>query len=412
MSDNLIYMRKFLSFVAIFVSLISNIYSQQSAYDFFVLAENASKNNNCKQAIVYYDKAIALNKFYYDAYLAKAKCYMSLNNKNEAMNKINQVLTMKKDYAPALFMRAEYYYHDKMYKEAINDLIDVISQNKYYYPAHELLVETYVSLKDYNNALNEINFLISEQPAEYKYLLKRAFIYKNLNQYDNAIKDCNNLINKGILIGEAYCLKGDINIELMKNNEAFTDYSNAIYHNFYTREMLITYLNMAIKDNKLPEAQHALELLINNYEEKNAYYHLLLGKIFIDQKNYESAINTLNIAISLRPNYDTAYVYRAMAKRFINKDPLNDIRRAIYLNSKNTLAYEELGIYYINKKLYSQALENLNTAIKLNPSGRAYYYRAIVWDINGDRTSACADLQQSINLGYIEAKASYDKICH
>jgi len=54
----------------------------------------------------------------------------------------------------------------------------------------------------------------------------------------------------------------------MKNNEAFTDYSNAIYHNFYTREMLITYLNMAIKDNKLPEAQHALELLINNYEEK------------------------------------------------------------------------------------------------------------------------------------------------
>ena len=114
MSDNLIYMRKFLSFVAIFVSLISNIYSQQSAYDFFVLAENASKNNNCKQAIVYYDKAIALNKFYYDAYLAKAKCYMSLNNKNEAMNQINQVLTMKKDYAPALFMRAEYYYHDKM----------------------------------------------------------------------------------------------------------------------------------------------------------------------------------------------------------------------------------------------------------------------------------------------------------
>jgi tetratricopeptide (TPR) repeat protein len=405
-------MEKFFAFIIVFFLIIVNIFSQQSAYDFMALGKSASENNNCKQALVYYDKAISLNKFYYDAYLAKADCYLSMNNKKEALNQINQVLTIKKDYAPALYMRAELYINDKMYREAINDLKEVISQNKYFYPAHSLIVEAYIYLKDFNNALNEINFLISERPNEYDYLLKRAYIYKNLNQYDNAIKDCNTLINKGNLIGEAYALKGNINLELMKNNEAFIDYSMAINNNFHTQEMLATYLDMALKENKLAEAQHALELLIKNYEQKNSYYHMLLGKILIDQKYYESAINSLNTAISLRPNYDSAYVYRAMAKRLIDKDPQNDIRRAIYLNSKNALAYEELGIYYINKKLYSQALENLNTAIKLDPSGRAYYYRAIVWDINGDRASACADLQQAVKLEYKDAKVSYDKICH
>lgn len=50
---------------------------------------------NYKQAIHNFDKAISLNTFYYDAYLEKAKCYLAINNKSEALNEINKVINLK-----------------------------------------------------------------------------------------------------------------------------------------------------------------------------------------------------------------------------------------------------------------------------------------------------------------------------
>lgn len=405
----------FTLFLIICISLstfiISKIHAQESAYDFFLIGKNMYDAQNYKQAIHNFDKAISLNTFYYDAYLEKAKCYLAINNKSEALNEINKVINLKRNYAPALYMRAEYWMNEKQYKQAITDLKEVVLQNKYYYPARELLANAYYNINDFQNALNEINFLISEQPTEYKYLLKRAHINKDMKQWNEAIKDCNTLISKNKFANEAYALRGTILLEQNKNNEAFDDFSRAIANNYFTKELLLIYLNMSMKNDKLINSQQALELLIKNYEPKNSYYHLLLGKILIKEQKYDIAISVLKNAISLRPNYDTAYVYLGMAKRLISKDPINDLRKAIYLNPKNSLAYEELGIYYIDKKLYSQALDNLITAIKLNPTGRAYYYRAIVWDLNRNKENACLDLKKAKELNYKEAQIAFNKIC-
>jgi tetratricopeptide (TPR) repeat protein len=130
-------------------------------------------------------------------------------------------------------------------------------------------------------------------------------------------------------------------------------------------------------------------------------------------ENHDEAIINFNRAISLDRNNEEAYINRADSKVATGKDAsaLSDYNRIINLNPKNGYAYEGRAIYWFKKERFDLASEDFEKAIKFAPTGRAYFYRGAMRDMQGDNKGACEDLHEAVNLEYPGAKEAMERVC-
>jgi len=85
---------------------------------------------------------------------------------------------------------------------------------------------------------------------------------------------------------------------------------------------------------------------------------------------------------------------------------INDFNKAIELNPQYVKAYYNRGVAYNSLGMYEQALNDLNIAIELNPQdAKACHTRGITYANSGNYQKAIMDLQKAIELdpGYAEA---------
>jgi tetratricopeptide (TPR) repeat protein len=69
------------------------------------------------------------------------------------------------------------------------------------------------------------------------------------------------------------------------------------------------------------------------------------------------------------------------------------------------------GVYYMERNKASEALDDLNKAVKITQSAKAFYYRgALLYDMK-KTDDACSDLKKAKELGYAEAKKKADLVC-
>ena len=147
-------------------------------------------------------------------------------------------------------------------------------------------------------------------------------------------------------------------------------------------------------------------------------------------RNYKSAINDLDKAISLTPNFALAYFLRAMARYNqikidgISEEPLKggaeaaqmkklekytqlkevltDWDKLIELNPRMAIAYFNKGNTLLEMQDYVEAINAYNKAIELDAVlGEAYYNRGFVYLKMGNKEKGIADLSKAGELGVI-----------
>ena len=147
-------------------------------------------------------------------------------------------------------------------------------------------------------------------------------------------------------------------------------------------------------------------------------------------RNYKSAIEDLNKAIALTPNFAMAYFLRAMARYNqikiddISEEPLkgatdvvqmkklekysrlkevlNDWGKLIELNPRMAIAYFNKGNTLLEMQDYVEALNAYSKAIELDATlGEAYYNRGFVYLKIGNKEKGILDLSKAGELGVI-----------
>lgn len=156
---------------------------------------------------------------------------------------------------------------------------------------------------------------------------------------------------------------------------------------------------------------------------------------FITVKNYASAINDLDRAISLTPDFAPAYMLRAQARyrlfdasgnisdvpegvdggkidavtregldRKTLDDIISDYDRVIELTPGNPFAYYNKAVALISRSDYAEAEKALDKALELKADfGQAYYNRGFVRLRNGRRADGINDLSRAGELGVVSA---------
>ena len=134
----------------------------------------------------------------------------------------------------------------------------------------------------------------------------------------------------------------------------------------------------------------AIELNPNNiaaYYARAGTYHALSIRNENDAKKFRTlAINDLNKAIEIKPDYSDAYGYRGMIYYFA-KDytkAINDFNRAIEIDPTNAQNYIYRSLYYTQVlKDNNRALADLNKAIELEPNNaHCYINRATFYELD------------------------------
>jgi tetratricopeptide (TPR) repeat protein len=124
--------------------------------------------------------------------------------------------------------------------------------------------------------------------------------------------------------------------------------------------------------------------------------------------NPEKAIEYLNNAIKLNPDYVEAYCNRGTAYNNLGQyqRAIEDFSKAILLKLDYADAYNNRGFSYSGLGQYQRALDDFSKAILLQPNdANAYYNRGLVYYVLSQKQRAIEDYSKAIRIKPDYAKA-------
>ena len=136
------------------------------------------------------------------------------------------------------------------------------------------------------------------------------------------------------------------------------------------------------------------------HECESATECAIIGKKFIEQKEYKNAIECFNKAIEMDENEYFAYAYRAKANYYLKNydQTLKDADKSIEIKP-NSVAYGMKSSVNILKGNFHEAIENSSKALELNPKyAKCYEVRAKAEFETADYINALKDSNKAINL--------------
>ena len=155
---------------------------------------------------------------------------------------------------------------------------------------------------------------------------------------------------------------------------------------------------------KHTDPKKAIEYLNNAIKLQPDYADAYVnrGIAYSNLGQYQRAIQDYNEAIRLKPDYAMAYYNRGLAYgRDLGQHQraIEDFNEAIRLKPDYAPAYNNRGLAYSYLKQYQRAIEDFNEATRLKPDPATYYNRGNTYGIGlGQHQRAIEDYNQAIRL--------------
>ncbi len=232
--------------------------------------------------------------------------------------------------------------------------------------------------EDYMLSIQYFNQAIQAKPYLARPYFLRAIAKLNLDDYAGAEADASKALELNPFLSDAWEVRGVARQNLGRTREAVDDYD------------------------------HAIELLPRNR-------HLIFNKALAlqDIEEYERADTAFNELLRYYPNFDNGYIGRARL-RLVRADTVGataDIEKALSINKNALNAYIMRADIAINSaKDYKGALDDMNTAIRLQPKFAGLYINRAFLRYNlDDYFGAMADYDYALQLEPLNQTALFNR---
>ncbi len=421
-----------------------------------------TENKNFRQALEDYDKAISLDKNNELAYFNRGLLRASLGDKNNALADFTKVLELNPSNTDALWQKATVENALGNYSQSIKDFSKIIEQYPYFIPAYSGIAEAYQKLGDEKNAFryrqmaynieqNKNNIRKEELAAGNKIAkeTQKNVSEKNLDFFNRfAVQDKNDTAGESKynnnIRGAIQNRYADV---VNEKNFVLTYYSKAdeirrtnLFHlsiERYNSQKKLP-LPLKITNNELPLtaemiSQHfdAINNISAQLEQNSSDADIYFARAieFALVQDFKSAIDDLNKAISLKPDFMPAYFTRANIRyKMIETNsngnlsgsankPVNDIGsnnqlkfdmelilrdydKVIELVPDFTFAYYNKANVLTAIRDFRSAVSYYSKAIDIDPDfAEAYFNRGLTYLFIGDDKNGLSDLSKAGELG-------------
>ena len=226
----------------------------------------------------------------------------------------------------------------------INNALDLMKNNKY-----EEAIEAFKDMLDTH----------SENKAEI--LNNIGVAYANLNKLEEAEENFVNSLKINPMFAQTYTNLADLYykrhelelaIDILLTGEGYLPEDVVIPH-YLAR----VYMEDARLDLAIDELDKVLEAQPENYD---AYYDL--GKVYFDLGDWASAIANFESVVEFKK--DNALIYYYLGQAYEANDEIDkaisNYLKALTINDKFHPAYKKLGILFLARRDYEDALEYFN----------------------------------------------------
>lgn len=259
-------------------------------------------------------------------------------------------------------------------------LLEIEPDNdKIYYELGHL----YLQKNDSLPAVNAFSMALEKEEENPFYHNSIAFALVQLEQYDDAIEHYQKAININpdpywtSIVCQAL---GSVYLEIKRNHEA----------------AIVLYQTAAVLN---PESEES---------------HLSIGDAYFSVEDYDNAIKAYCDAIKINPDNAKSYCKCGMAlwEKDYTEEAIVAYNKAIALNSDYPIAYNNLGVIYLDDIGNTQeAIELFEKAIEGNKSYTlAYFNIGRAYAIIGENTKAAKYFQRALDLNVVTGELDEDDI--
>jgi|GEM_PF-465038 len=360
-----------------------------------------------ESGIACFDKAIAINPAYSDAYYNRANAYHDKGNLEQAVSDYSKAIEINPVYLKAYYNRGVFYYDKGNLVQAISDYNKVIAINPAYSDVYYNRAKAYYDKGDLEQAISDYSRAIEINPAYTKVYRSRGSAYFDKGDFEQAISDYSRAIEINPKDSEAYNNRGIAYHKKGKLGQAVSDYSKAIEINPKNSEAYnnrgITYHKKGDYEQAITDYSKAIEI---NPKDSEAYNNR--GVVYFVKGKLEQAIADYNKAIEINPKDSEAYNNRGMAhhKKGNLELAIVDYSKTIEINPKYSEAYNNRGMAHHKKGNLVQAVSDYSKAIEINPAySKAYCNRGSVYHDKDDLVQAITDYSKGIEINPKDAEA-------
>jgi tetratricopeptide (TPR) repeat protein len=186
---------------------------------------------------------------------------------------------------------------------------------------------------------------------------KRARIYLEKEQYTQALDDINEAIYEQDNVGEYFLLRGKVNRELGKIDDALEDAQRAEALQQSSPELYILLADILQAKNRFNEAAGYLNQALKMAPyDASAYY--VKGILQARQGDSLAALSSLNFAMNANPRLLRAYEQSTVINR-----KLKNLDRALFINSSAIKRFPDIANLHFHQGEIFVALAKPDTAI-------------------------------------------------
>ncbi|XP_039712438.1 tetratricopeptide repeat protein 6-like [Pteropus medius] len=357
----------------------------QMAFDCFTkavkanpdLAEGFYQRGLCKvklrkdSSILDFNRAITLDPKYYEAYLSRVAFYGLKGRYSKAILNCNEAIKIYPQSVRAYIYRGVLKYYNKTYKLAITDLTTAINMDKNSYVAFYNRALCFTRIGELRMALTDYGIVLLLNAGETVTLntfINRGLIYEELEQYSFALED----FKQAALIS--------------KTNVGLCQATAMCYYRNKEFEEAVNFFTWAININ--PCFLDAYVGRGNSYME---YGH--------DEATKQAQKDFLR-ALHFDPTYIKARIslgYNLQAQEKFQK-AWHHFTVAIEVDPKSYLAYEGRAVVCLQMSDNFAAMQDINTAIKINTTAEFLTNRGVIHEFMGQQQNAMKDYQAAVSL--------------
>lgn len=355
-----------------------------------------------KSATTNFEKAIKISPKDATALFYLANCYDNLNRLSDAESYYIKVLEIRENYIDA--------YKNlciicmKIGKE--NNAIEYAMKAKEIAPqdyTFDYLIGTaYVALKIYNKGIEYLEAALALNPEHFQIYNNLGTAYLLVGSREKAI-DC---YKKAIKIRPkdaiSYYNIGSI-YQIQNKHEQACDYFEKAYHLDNQENYLISLALSELKSMQLEKAAKHYKALAILHPEKDSFqynlascYELMrdfqsainimklllarnpksitmaqkLANLYIETRNFRQAKDLYDsIILKASPSSEVLYQYAILSTQLYDTGTAEKIfKKVIKMNPENAVAHKDLGVIYLNQRLFDYAEDEFRIAMELAPN--------------------------------------------
>ena len=371
----------------------------QYALDFYY-------ENRTGIALEHLNDAIRMKRDYADAYLLRARILQSMGHLQAATTDYTSAIYYDPTLMDARFQRAMNYYTLDRFDEAISDFHYLLDHS-----SHETTTVYFKGKSDPDGFKGYgVTTLQSDMITDiYNYL---GLLHLNASTLDSAIHYFDKAIERNAYEPDFYVNRGLYHQAVGDTALAIQNIQQALAYQTDHSEALANLYKLSDWGNYDQLLADTYDLAVASQGSYQAYFN---RAVFLQNDGqHRRAIQDFDKALAFAATNDQAYLLRAYSRERSAdlKGAFQDYTQALRLNPNLAKAYSNRANVLYKLKRYREAVTDYHQAISFFPDKASLYYnRGLAHYLSGQREKACADLQKSLEMGYMGATAPMRAYC-